>query len=113
MNFFTIWKTMRSFLKDSCSKEAERKTSARRGFTLVESLVVAAILLTLVGLLWPAISAATTAKERDESEPRQSWSLSTEKHDGHWWVVAKGAATVPANFVHHPDCPCRTAEVER
>lgn len=84
-----------------------------RGFTLVEFLVVAAILLTLVSLLWPAISAARSAAKRSgeqaSPQPPQSWNLYTAQHDGHWFVKDTGGGVC-----HHPDCPCvgRKAESE-
>lgn len=87
----------------------------KKAFTLVEAVVVVAILLTLAGLLWPALSAARAAASRRPDEPVQpqtTWLLKTVKHDEHLWVISSGAATVPAVFVHHPDCPC-SGKVER
>lgn len=97
---------------DNCLRD---KLANRRAFTLVEALVVAAILLTLVGLLWPAISAvASRSQDGVEAvavEPVRSLSLLTRTHDGHWWVTNANAG----HFVHHPECPCvsRKAEEER
>lgn len=94
-------------------------TPKKKGLTLVECLAVLAILLTLAGLLWPAISAARATAARHAAggepavrEPSKSWSLSTEQHDGHWWVTY--LTIHAAAFQHHPDCPChdRTAESE-
>lgn len=82
------------------------------GFTLVEVIVVAAILLTLVGLLWPAFSAAWAAatgkpEEVKPSGPPRSFRLYTAQHDGHWWVMS------PDHFEHHPDCPCPAQNAEK
>ena len=80
----------------------------RNAFTLVEVLVVLAIIATLVALLAPAFMAATDIAARQEShEPPESIWLSTVKHDGHWFVV-KGEDCC----LHHPDCPCRTRTAE-
>lgn len=80
----------------------------RRGVTAVEVIVVIAILATLVGLLWPAVSAASKAASRrpEREEPPRSWRLETVQHDGHWFVM------LPQAFAHHPDCPCRGRKAE-
>jgi hypothetical protein len=86
----------------------------RKAFTLVEAVVVVAILLTLAGLLWPAISAARGAASRSSdgvdqviNGPPESWNLHTRQHDGHWFVEHAGGGVC-----HHPDCPC-SGKVER
>jgi len=88
----------------------------RKAFTLVEAIVVLAIIGTLVALLWPAFTAARAAASRngEPAEPPTTWLLQTVKHDDHLWVISSAAATVPVIFCHHPDCPChsRTAEAQ-
>ena len=86
---------------------------------LVEMLVLAAIIGTLVGLLWPAFhSAREAAKRREPGAPAQVevesgyWHFKTVHHDRHWWVVSiRGDGD---QFSHHPDCPCsqRTPEAK-
>lgn len=87
----------------------------RKAVTLVEVLVVLAILATLCGLLAPAIMAARdqqTTETQPESpyEPPKSFALHTERHDGHWWIRD---AMTGGYFVHHPDCPCRGRQAEK
>lgn len=82
----------------------------RRAVTLVECLVVLAILATLCGLLVPAFMAATGSRTQPDVgvEPPATIQMVTVQHDGHWWVLCR------ETFAHHPDCPCRsrTAEAE-
>lgn len=84
----------------------------KRGFTLVEALVVLAITCTVIGLLAPAITLALVGSGAVEAnkEPPDSRVLFTEKHDGHLWVLRASG-----HFVHHPSCQCsaRTAEAEK
>ena len=81
--------------------------AVRRGFTLIELLGLIAIILTLVGLLIPALTAARNAAQRGgqasaeaELPAPKSWRLWTRSHDGHLWVISDDY------FTHHPDCPC-------
>lgn len=85
----------------------------RKAFVLIEALVVAAILATLVALLWPAFSAARAAAsrqgDRQPEPPPATWLLRSVTHDEHTWVIT---TTNHPTFVHHPDCPC-SGKVER
>lgn len=102
---------------DAAARAAEREEMNRRAFTLVEAIVVLAILATLAAMLWPAISGARAASKRGGEQkpegPPRAVMLDTVQHDGHWWVRHWTYRT--AAIVHHPDCPCQTrkAEVER
>jgi len=84
----------------------------RRGSTLIEVVVVLAIIATLCGLLAPAFFAARAAATRhseapaDDSGPPSTIQLVTVQHDGHWWVLGR------EHFAHHPDCPCRSRKPE-
>lgn len=86
----------------------------RRGFTLIEVVVVLAILATLCGLLAPAFfaarDAATTQQKAPaaDSGPPSTMYLYTVQHDGHWWIIERAAR----HFEHHPDCPCRSRKPE-
>lgn len=87
----------------------------RSGLTLIEVLVVLAIIATLAGLLAPAFFAASNnapqsgTQATEPAKPSRSWFLSTEQHDGHWWIRDGGHIGF---FVHHPDCPCRSKTAE-
>jgi type II secretory pathway component PulJ len=75
----------------------------RRAFTLIEALVSLFIVVTVLGLLIPAILAAAAREGRKTEEVRdKSFYLHTERHDGHMWVLNR----TMDYFVHHPDCPC-------
>lgn len=79
-----------------------------KGDTLVECLVVLAIIAAFAGLL--AMAAAGIREHKDQpQDPPQSWNLYTAQHDGHWFVKDSGGGVC-----HHPDCPCsgRKAEAE-
>lgn len=90
----------------------------RKAFTLVEALVAIAIAATLFALLIPGILTAFVAARKNADhagvavtvdEPKESWSLLTVKHKGHWWVIGNNWGA------HSPDCPCygKKAEAER
>lgn len=80
----------------------------KRGFTLTEVLVVIFILVSLGGLLVPALQAARNNAEnlRENQKPEEanknSLYMSTVRHDGHLWVMNR----TMDYFLHHPDCPC-------
>lgn len=82
---------------DDLSKTLPR---GRRAATVVELLVVLAIIASLCGLLVPAFVAAGGRRDA-ELEPPATIQMVTVQHDGHWWVLCR------ENFTHHPDCPCR------
>lgn len=77
----------------------------KRGVTLVELLVVAAIAVTLIGLCVPAFMAAAENYEPPPGPPKTIQMCSVQ-HDGHWWVICR------ETFAHHPDCPCLTKKAE-
>ena len=90
-------------------------TAGRRGFAFTELLVAILFILTLAGLLIPALTAARKAAQRGgqasaeaELPAPKAWGLATRSHDGHLWVISIDTD----NFVHHPDCPC-TGKVEK
>ena len=82
----------------------------RKAFTLVEALVVLAIVCTLIALLIPTVARVfdhgSRAATAVTGEPAESWTLTTTKHSGHWWIVGDHWGQ------HHPDCPCRKRQAE-
>ena len=82
----------------------------RKAFTLVEALVVLAIVCTLIALLIPAVARVFDHGSRAAAvvtgEPAVSWSLYTVQHDGHWFILGNRVG------FHHPDCPCRKRQAE-
>jgi prepilin-type N-terminal cleavage/methylation domain-containing protein len=81
-----------------------------KAFTLVEALVVLAIVLTCAALLYPAVARLFDHGPHNavaaQDEPREAWTLTTVKHGGHWWIVGTEWGQ------HHPDCPCRKRQAE-
>lgn len=86
----------------------------RRGFTLVEVLIVLAICVIIVALLGYAIfsfNSAASDDARSEVENKQttvvinSTKITTFESDGHKWVLARYLEGV--DLEHHPDCPCK------
>lgn len=84
-----------------------RMTRHTRGVTLVELLVVVAILATIIGLLAPLIWMPPIALSENGGSPPKTVHMWTVEHDGHWWIKSV------EHFAHHPDCPCRSRQAER
>ena len=87
---------------------SDRKFSDWMPPTLVEWLVIIAIIGTLIGLLSPTLMAIRDVASRDgeQATPRATLRLETVEHDKHLWVISDGLMKYPATFSHHPDCPC-------
>jgi prepilin-type N-terminal cleavage/methylation domain-containing protein len=84
----------------------------KKGFTLVEALVCLAIVLTLVGLLVPAIQKSLNNSkpiENGEKSIPDGWmyDFHTVKHDNHLFIKSGHC------IIHHPDCPCFTRTAEK
>jgi prepilin-type N-terminal cleavage/methylation domain-containing protein len=85
----------------------------KKGFTLVEALVCLAIVLTLIGLLVPAIQQSLNnnnpTENGEKSIPDGSmYGFVTVKHDNHLFIKL-----TQAGIIHHPDCPCFTRTAEK
>ena len=87
---------------------ATKKSKSRAGVTVIEALVVIAILAVLVGLLVPA--AAHFSSKSSET----SAYLMTVTHDGHKFILpspflSRGSYSI----LHHPECQCRLQSTSR
>jgi hypothetical protein len=78
------------------AREALRQL--RRGFTLVEVLVVLAIFMCLAGLVATGVAARQEVLSGEIPVTRR---LRTVRHDDHLWVFGPDDT-----FTHHPSCPC-------
>ncbi len=90
--------------------EMMKNLNDRAALTLVEAIVAVAIIATLLCMLAPTIMPARSGvgdSPTSRNEPPDSWSLSTVKNGGHWWVVGNRWGA------HHPDCPCRERQAEK
>jgi len=90
----------------------------KKGFTLVEALVCLFIVLTLIGLLVPAIQSINNTRYRrcileriengEKSMPDgRMYNFVTVKHDNHLFIKSGHG------IIHHPDCPCFTRTAEK
>jgi len=82
----------------------------KKGFTLVEALVCLFIVLTLIGLLVPAIQSINNKRieNGEKSMPDgRMYNFVTVKHDNHLFIRDEH------DIIHHPDCPCFTLTAEK
>jgi len=85
----------------------------KKGFTLVEALAYLFIVLTLIGLLVPAIqqSLINNNKPTENGEKPmpdgRMYNFVTVKHDNHLFIRDGH------DIIHHPDCPCFTLTAEK
>jgi len=85
----------------------------KKGFTFVEALVCLFIVLTLIGLLVPAIQIAAKRNNKPTDNAEKSipdgweYSFVTVKHDNHLFIKSGHG------IIHHPDCPCFTRTAEK
>jgi prepilin-type N-terminal cleavage/methylation domain-containing protein len=84
----------------------------KKGFTLVEALVCLAIVLTLIGLLVPAIQQSLNNNKPTENGEKSipdgsMYNFVTVKHDNHLFIRDGHS------IIHHPDCPCFTQTAEK
>ena len=85
----------------------------KKGFTFVEALVCLCIVLTLIGLLVPAIQKSlnnSKPTENGEKSIPDGWEygFATVKHDNHLFITSGHGI-----IIHHPDCPCFTRTAEK
>jgi competence protein ComGC len=85
----------------------------KKGFTLVEALGCLFIVLTLIGLLVPAIQIAAKRNSKPTENGEKSipdgrmYDFVTVKHDNHLFIKSGHG------IIHHPDCPCFTRTAEK
>jgi hypothetical protein len=84
----------------------------KKGFTLVEALGCLFIVLTIIGLLVPAIQKSLNNNkptENGEKSIPDGWMYDfvTVKHDNHLFIKSGHG------IIHHPDCPCFTRTAEK
>jgi len=84
----------------------------KKGFTLVEALGCLFIVLTLIGLLVPAIQKSLNNNKPTENGEKsipdgRMYDFVTVKHDNHLFIKSGHG------IIHHPDCPCFTRTAEK